>query len=251
MPDLPGPLTRCPEWYGEGMLPMNYTLIPGQSHVASEEETMSMIRSVLTEDGPETAEGVTHTETEAPEGEAPVKAFVERTAQPAPRRRANDLPDLGVAEMSEPAAPSRKMTAGLFTPVMRAVARLRAFQPTTRHLALVSMALLVILRPHWFVLGLVLGLMLTVAFVMILGTDRIWRGVLTWLTRVEAHDPARAADLRARLDRFACRWDAVLDIFPDGMVDGLYMPDLQAMQHAEAAHAAVVADRLNRMVHDA
>ena len=51
MPDLPGPVTRRPRSVpGQGSCQMTYTLIPGQSHTASEEETLSMIRSVLTED---------------------------------------------------------------------------------------------------------------------------------------------------------------------------------------------------------
>ena len=130
------------------------------------------------------------------------------------------------------------------------IARLRTFRPTLRHLALASLALLVVLRPHWFVVTGALVVALIVGAFMLFGSDRIWRMVLAHLARVEARNPDRAAVLRTRLDRFACRWDAILDFFPDGMVDGLYMPDLQAMQDGEAAHTEAMAARLERMVHE-
>jgi hypothetical protein len=234
---------------------MNYTLIPGQSHPASEEETMSMIRSVLTEDDAPQLQ-VQHSKAAPQSGAAqPVRtqqrAFVERTADPAPRRRATDLPELEAAQMSArtPGFLSRA-TGGLTGKAASLVARVRNFQPTTRHIALASTALLIVLRPHWFVIASVFMLLLTIGAFLVFGADRIWRNVLAWLDRVEARDAARAAQLRTRLDRFACRWDSVLDLCPDGMVDSLYMPDFQAMQQAEIDHQAVVADRLTRMVQE-
>ncbi|WP_147114249.1 hypothetical protein [Tateyamaria sp. syn59] len=225
---------------------MKYTLIPGQSHTASEEETMSMIRSVLTDDmdtGPAQPD---------PMPEAQPRAFVEKTPAPAPRRRADDLPDLAVAE-DIPASRARltsRSAAAVLRPASALTARIRSFQPTTRHIALALSALLIVLRPHWFIIGAILGVLLVAATFFILGADRIWRGVLAWLDRVEARDPSRAHDLRVKLDTFAYRWDSVLDIFPDGMVDSLYMPDFQAMQRAEIDHQQVVSDRLNRMAHE-
>ncbi|MBY5933804.1 hypothetical protein KUV51_12410 [Tateyamaria omphalii] len=226
---------------------MNYTLIPGQSHAASEEETMSMIRSVLADDVD------TPVKQPRPAPVVPAQAFVERTNEAAPRRRAEDLPELADAE-DVPAAPRARLISRMSLPRLRSVstlaARIRNFQPTTRHVALALSALLIVLRPHWFVIGAVLGLVIVAGAFLMLGSDRIWRGILAWLDRVETRDSARAAELRGKLDRFACLWDGVLDIFPDGMVDSLYMPDFQAMQQADIDHERVVNDRLDRMVQE-
>ena len=225
---------------------MTYTLIPGQSHDASEEETMSMIRSVLTDDIDLPKEKPTRkAKAAAPQvQDAPApEAFVSRTLTDAPRRRVTD---------QAPTEPKTARTSpfSLFAPVSRAVQSLRAFRPSTRHLAIVSVALLIVVRPHWFVIGLVLSLAIIVAAFMVLGADRIWGAILARLDRVEATDPARAQHLRTRLDRFAFRWDAVLDLFPDGMVDSLYMPDFQSAKEAEAAHIEAMGQRLDRMVQE-
>lgn len=245
---------------------MKYEPIPGQAHNPSEEETMSVIRSVLTEAeepaprrrahraGRKAAavEGVSEDGSVAQKS----RAFVERTAQPNLHRRADDLPELHVAEDGADNVKTGRSFrmpkigaafSGFLAPVF---AKLRGFRPSTRHIALLSMALLVVLRPHWFVISGILAVALFVATFLILGSDRIWRMVVAWLNHVEARNPARAARLRTRLDGFACRWDAILDLFPDGMVDSLYMPDLQAMQDADAAHNAAVETRLNQMAHD-
>ncbi|KIC45437.1 hypothetical protein [Tateyamaria sp. ANG-S1] len=227
---------------------MTYTLIPGQSHTASEEETMSMIRSVLTEGGDTAPEKVA----EAPMQKQQVQAFVERTTEAAPRRRADDLPELAAVE--EEARPRKKRSPRglprLLRPVSALIQRVRTFQPTTRHIGLALMALLFVVRPHWFVIGAVLALMLVVGTFLTLGADRVWHGILAWLDRIEARNPARAAELRGKLDTFAYRWDSVLDIFPDGMVDSLYMPDFQSMQQADIEHQQVVSDRLDRMAQE-
>ena len=111
---------------------MKYTLIPGQPHTASEEETMSMIRSVLTDEAdtpkrqPRTTD-VTEMEVTGPQ-DAP-RAFTERTPPPAPRRRATDLPEL------EKDTHAQKRT-GVLHRLMGTISRVRRFEPTTRHLAL-------------------------------------------------------------------------------------------------------------------
>lgn len=243
---------------------MKYEPIPGQAHNPSEEETMSVIRSVLTEaEGPAPSRKAiraerkahAHQEEAATGGvENASHAFVERAADPQTRRRATDLPELETASHNPASAPRKrrmpKAVAALGGLLSRPLSALRGFRPSTWHLALISLALLVALRPHWFVITGVLIIALVVGTFLIFGADRIWRLVLTWLNNVEAHNPARAARLRMRFDRFACRWDAILDVFPDGSVDGLYMPDLQAMQDADAAHLEVLSARLDRMAHD-
>ncbi len=247
---------------------MTYQPIPGQSHHPSEEETMSVIRSVLTEAeepapsrkalrAAQKAQKMSAAPMPAPAPDPKTetsRAFVEPTVDRTVRRRASDLPEL--EEWSDSSAPAPrgnrigKVTALARGHVEPAFAALRNFRPSTRHLAIVSMALLVVVRPHWFVISGVLIVALIVGSFLILGSDRIWRGVLAWLNHVDRRDPERAMHMRVRLDRFACRWDAILDFFPDGMVDGLYMPDLQAMQNADEAHTKAMAARLDRMVHD-
>ncbi|WP_299049207.1 hypothetical protein [uncultured Tateyamaria sp.] len=240
---------------------MTYTLIPGESCTASDEETMSTIRSVLTENtappqqvtpraAPARAPAPDPARDTAPAAAAPeaTRAFVDRTVDDAPRRRASDLPNLETAKQTANRRPGLLSRLGMS--LARPVGALRGFQPTTRHLALASVALLCVVRPHWIVIGTVLMLAMVLGAFMVLGSDRIWHGVLAWLDRVEARDSARACELRGKLDSFACRWDGILDIFPDGMVDSLYMPDFQAMQQAEIDHQQVVSDRLNRMAQE-
>ncbi|WP_299368243.1 hypothetical protein [uncultured Tateyamaria sp.] len=238
---------------------MTYTLIPGQSHDASEEETMSMIRSVLTEDvdvPKEKPARKAKAEMASPEMRSPDKpgvapapvreAFVTRTLSEAPRRRVTD--EVPVQPASRPS--SRDLRSSLLAPLTDSLQTLRAFRPSTRHLAIVSTALLIVVRPHWFVIGIVLCLAVIIAAFMVLSADRIWGAVLARLDRIEAVDPARAQNLRTRLDRFAFRWDAVLDLFPDGMVDSLYMPDFQSAKDTEAAHIEAMGQRLDRMVQE-
>lgn len=243
---------------------MKYEPIPGQAHNPSEEETMSVIRSVLTEaEEPAPSRKAIRAERKAHahkeqaatgDVENSSHAFVERAADPHTRRRATDLPELEAAShTSAPTPRKRRMPKGVAALgglLSRPLSALRGFRPSAWHLALISMALVVALRPHWFVITSVLIIALVVGTFLILGADRIWRLVLTWLNHVEARNPARAARLRTRLDRFACRWDAILDVFPEGSVDGLYMPDLQAMQDADEAHLEALSARLDRMVHD-
>ena len=42
-------------------------------------------------------------------------------------------------------------------------------------------------------------------------------------------------------------WDGVLDRFPEGSVDALYFPDLQAIAQRDAAHEVAMDNRLRRM----
>ncbi|GGX60651.1 hypothetical protein GCM10007385_32400 [Tateyamaria omphalii] len=226
---------------------MKYTLIPGQPHTASEEETMSMIRSVLTDDAetlkPHRRKAKVADMDTAGDPQESLRAFTERTPPPAPRRRADDLPELEKDTYVQK-RPDR------FHELANTIMRVRRFEPKTRHLALACAALLFVVRPHWFVIAAVIVFALVVAIFLTFGADRIWTAVLGWLDRVEMKDSARAEDLRAKLDTFAYRWDSVLDLFPDGMVDGLYMPDFQSLRMAEVEHQEVVAERLSRMVQE-
>lgn len=245
---------------------MKYEPIPGQPQYATDEETMAIIRAVLTEDEepkPTRKAGRLARRkcgsvdedwnAERRSGES-LRSFVARSGGTKRRRRADDLPEL--AEV-EPETLQPKRTPWVAPRIAKAssmvgslIRRVRSFRPSTRQLALACLALLVVVRPHWFVIGGALLLGGVAGIFLLFGSDRIWRGVVSYLRRVDARDPVRGVLLRERMDWWACRWDAVLDRFPDGMVDGLYMPDLQAMETAEAAHTYAMAQRLARMAHD-
>lgn len=244
---------------------MQYEPIPGQPQYATEEETMSVIRAVLTQEDAAkpsrkvaraalVADKVDRAATSDMDDVQNLTAFVERTSEPNPRRRADDLPALqdSIPETLRSARKpwAAKAAVSLVGTISLTLRRVRHFRPSTRHLALASVALLIVLRPYWFlIIGVLFAACVFVAF-LIFGSNRIWRGVLSFLVRIAAREPERATHLRARLDRFAYRWDGFLDYFPDGMVDGLYMPDFQDMQTGDAAHTHAMTERLSRMAHD-
>lgn len=245
---------------------MQYEPIPGQPQHATEEETMAIIRAVLTEDEEPKSKPVSARLARQKCGSADVDwnaaprsgdsttSFVTRSSGATPRRRADDFPQLAEVEPETTQPKRTPWAAPRMARTGRTVAhvfvRIRSFRPSTRQLALVCLALLVVVRPNWFVIGAALLLAGVAGLFLLLGSDRIWRGVVSYLRRVDARDPVRGVLLRERMDWWACRWDAVLDRFPDGMVDGLYMPDLQGMETAEAAHTYAMAQRLARMAQD-
>lgn len=223
---------------------MKYTLIPGQPHTASEEETMSIIRSILTDEGDAGSVPLRHADgTDSSAHDDETAAFVERTPPPSPRRRATDFPELAQDAHVE-------QRPGILHELWSTISRTRRFEPKTRHLALACAALLFVLRPHWFAIASVFVIFVICTTFLTLGADRVWAFVLNWLDRIERKDSARAEEMRAKLDMFAYRWDSILDVLPDGMASGLYMPDFQSLQMAEAEHQEVVAERLGRMARE-
>lgn len=229
--------------------------IPGQTHNPTEEETMSAIRSILIDvESPKPSRSAAR---RAPvrahaENICEPRAFVEQTHVPNPQRRALDLPELNSAEAptDRRAFTMPKWSMPLGRPLARVFVKVRSFRPSLRLVALLCMALLIVSRPHWFVISGVLIVTVLVGTFLFLGSDRIWRMIMAGLNTMEVRNPERAARIRTRLDRLAFGWDQILDFFPERLVEGLYMPDLQAMQDAEAAHAAVLEARLDRMAHD-
>ena len=129
----------------------------------------------------------------------------------------------------------------------RAKARVLGYRPTPKHIVLACLALLIVFRP-WLVLGLLFltGFIVTAIF-LILGYDGFWRrtmGAARWYAR---RRPARSVELHRKLDTFAMKWDAVLDRFPEGSVDGLYLPDFGDLAEAEARHDAVLDRRFDSL----
>ena len=219
-----------------------YTLMPGKPFEGTEEETMETIRTILTEDAAEKQR----------KREKIAKAFVDRTIAvvDAPRRRATDLPEL--QEEPEPvAAPARGFGDRVKQALLRPVRALIAFRPTSRHVVIVALLLLVVIRPEWFVVSGAVLIAFILGLFLAFGAQRIWGGLLKAVELVEKSDGARGTRLRNSLDRFACSWDRLLDMLPDGMADDLYMPDFQKRPaEVEAQHAQAVEDRLQRLQRD-
>lgn len=125
--------------------------------------------------------------------------------------------------------------------------RLRGFRPKPAHIALAVLALFVIMRP-WLVIGLlVLFLIIMTGVFLMVGYDGFWQGTIKFGRWYASRRPHRAEILHARLDRFAVGWDAILDRFPEGTVDGLYLPDFGEMASAEDRHSEAMDRRLAGM----
>ncbi len=147
----------------------------------------------------------------------------------------------------EPEADQRDLGVGDQSIVARAKARITGYRPTAKHIVLASIGLLIFFRP-WLVLGLLFlsGFILTAVF-LILGYDGFWRRTMGFARWYARRRPARSAVLHRKLDRFAMRWDAVLDRFPEGSVDGLYLPDFGDLAEAEARHDAALDRRFDSL----
>ena len=141
---------------------------------------------------------------------------VPQSARKAPRATQLRLPDMGAFEPFK--------------------ARLLSYRPSKAHLIIGAAALLILFRP-----GLVIGLLFLSLFIMVgiflvVGYDGFWRGIFAGLRWYADKRPHRAEAMHERLDNFAVKWDSFLDRFPEGSVDGLYLPDLAALEVAEQKH---------------
>lgn len=129
----------------------------------------------------------------------------------------------------------------------RAKARVSGYRPKPKHIVILCAALLVIFRP-WLVVGLILlfAFILTAIF-LILGYDGFWRramGLGRWYAR---RHPSRSVELHRKLDDFAMKFDAFLDRFPEGTVDGLYLPDLGDLAEADRRHKEALDRRFDTL----
>lgn len=82
---------------------------------------------------------------------------------------------------------------------------------------------------------------------LILGYDGFWLRVMRPLRLYVARHPERAADVYARIDRFAVRWDAVLDRLPERMVAALYLPDISDLAAVAEQDRAKIDLRLSSL----
>ncbi|MFK7838583.1 MAG: hypothetical protein AB8B60_20455 [Sulfitobacter sp.] len=170
----------------------------------------------------------------AARGAAPQTAAPEPLAQPT-RVRA-ERPSAPPRETSHQTSQRHQAAASDASFVDRIKMRVTGYRPKPKHLILGSLALLVLLRP-WLVIGILFfSVFVMVGVFLILGYDGFWRramGLGRWYAR---RRPSRAAELHRKLDSIAMKWDAVLDRFPEGSVDGLYLPDFGDMATADVRH---------------
>ncbi len=206
-------------------------------------ESMAAIRSMLEDDAP-AAEPEP-----APRPQEAMPAEPIATAMPAAKGEKRDrLPPISAAP--EPTAKPKKPQKAPRAPGRMSklaapyVARVKGYRPTPKHMIIAALALLVFFRP-WLVVGIVLlSLLIFVGVFLILGYDGFWQRGMAVARWYAGRNPERAAEMHIRLDRFAMKWDAVLDRFPDGTVDGLYLPDFQEIAAAEERHEAALDRRL-------
>lgn len=219
--------------------------------VPLDDESMAAIRAMLEDDAPAAVVAPTpRAQAAAQAVTAPQAAPVEAPAEKA-RSSRRTLPPIAAAPEAtvaskKSARPSR--VAGLLNRLTSPVlVRVKGYRPTPKHMIFAALGLLVFFRP-WLVVGIVLlSLMVFTGIFLILGYDGFWKRGMAIARWYAQRSPDRAAEMHGRLDRFAMKWDAVLDKFPDGTVDGLYLPDFQELAAAEDRHAAALDRRLNDM----
>ncbi len=147
------------------------------------------------------------------------------------------------AKSSDPKAPKMSKKNSTISEdglVARTKAKIFNYRPTSKHIVFACIGLLIFFRP-WLILGIIFlsGFVITGIF-LILGYDGFWRramGLARWYAR---RRPERSAELHRKLDSFAMKWDGVLDRFPEGSVDGLYLPDFGDLADVEARHDAAL-----------
>lgn len=212
-----------------------YTFIEGKSHnVGTEAETLELVRGVLTE--------VEEPEEQRPSNfrqAAQAKSMRKERARKAKLFAPLPTPEGDTAAKKAFRMPSLGKSSGLAQAGLSRIKR--------KHVLLAAFIALAIWKPMWIVFtALFIACLIGLAFYFA-GGEKIWRGVMLALHDLSDKDPHRAVRLRARLDRFAVKWDAFLDRFPDGTVDGLYLPDFQILSQDEARNEKLLAERLQRL----
>jgi len=230
-----------------------------------DEDSLAAIRSILTEEATQVSPEVSDPiEREKVVEVAPLSAA---SAQPPRRRKADAFPTLEEPTRDAPVktrAPkqakrgfSLRRKAAVSKPqkpklqqnvqpgrVAGMLEQLKGYRPKPLHVALAVLALALLMRPWVFIgLGFVL-LFIVIGVYLMVGYDGFWKGAMKIGRWYASRRPERAAQLHARLDRFAMRWDAVLDRFPEGSVDALYLPDFGELEMVDKRHDAAMERRL-------
>lgn len=203
-------------------------------------ESMAAIRSLLHAEPPE----------QVTPDETPKRP---RRLSPVSNRKAQSAPDPDAAVETPVEKPSkantadrRKKSASKDTQA-GLVMRILGHDYSLKAVLAVGTVLILYFRP-WLILGLVFLAMLMVASIfLIMGYDGFWRRTMAAGRWYAQRHPARAVELHRKLDGFAMKWDAILDRFPEGTVDGLYLPDFGAVAEADVKHDAAMDRRFSQM----
>lgn len=211
-----------------------YTYIEGKPHtVGTEAETLEMVRGVLTE--------VEDNASEKPRALKFHQAAKAKSMRKARARRSAIYTPIPTDE--EPAKRAFRL------PTLR-LPNLGLNRIKRKHVAAAALVALALIKPLWVLFAVLALVLLIAAAFYFAGGEKIWRGVMLALHNLSDTDPDRAVRIRARLDRFAVKWDTFLDRFPDGMVDGLYLPDFQVLSQDEALNEKRIAERLERLANE-
>lgn len=232
-------------------------------------DSLSAIRSILTEEeapAPRRARGrAASPEAQTPRDVAPLRtkasAFPQLTTaepdptaadvSPKPAKRGFSL-----RRKQAPSEPAPRPAAAASRPVSEDMTGetgrgIKGYRPKPAHIVLALLGLLVLFRP-WLVLGLtLLFAFILVGVFLIVGYDGFWKSVMKAGRWYAARRPERAAKLNKRLDSFAMKWDAILDRFPEGSVDGLYLPDFGELAVADKRHEEAMDRRLSGLAEKA
>lgn len=233
------------------------TPLHDSAEVELDENSLSAIRSILTEEAveekkpakiatklPQAVAGLRRKADDLPTLEDPIDdpdaaSYAERALASKPVKRRFSLGRKAVK-----AKPETTPRAGL---VGKLSALLGGYRPKSAHIVIAALVLLVIMRP-WLFLGLIfITLFIMAGVFLIVGYDGFWQGVMKVARCYANRRPERAVAIHARLDRFAMRWDAVLDRFPEGRVDALYLPDFGELATADRRHEEAMERRLTGM----
>lgn len=158
-------------------------------------------------------------------------------AEPASKPRQARLRSVGTGQASAadaPAEPQAALQADQSVLGRKPERRAKWFQPTPGHLVLAGLVLAVVLYPLLVAAVLFFTVLFAIAGYLIAGCDGPWDGFVTLMRWYGRRFPKRAVALQASLDRFAMRWDAILDRFPEGIAHRFYLPDCSTL--TEGAH---------------
>ncbi|QFT91841.1 hypothetical protein FIU86_03240 [Roseovarius sp. THAF9] len=110
---------------------------------------------------------------------------------------------------------------------------LRSYRPTKKHIAWAVVAALVLYRPLMVPLVALLLVWLVLIAYLTLGPDR-WGEIIggAW-QRLHARKPELAERIRQRADRFAEKFDRVLDWLPDSWAERLALPDFSGADQSD------------------
>lgn len=166
--------------------------------------------------------------------------------KPAPRGQKR-LPHL--AQLVDSGQASReKSTRALISSVCRAVlARIRTYHPERKRILHTSLVLMLLLQP-FFVIGWTFFLLgLVVALYVFWGGDLFWRRLIALYQKAERRWPEPARRLKLKAYVAGKKWDGILDRIPERLADPLRGPDLRRIATADAAHDAILSERLTRL----